>query len=205
MPDSIIKANNLSNLSNDKLQIDLLNSTISYNNLIVGKVGNGFGGFTGNVIQESYNQLTNSGATSSVNIPADNTIPQNTEGAEILTCSITPRYTNSILFIESNIFLGESSNNSNGLVMALFRDSNVDAISTSYICSDFANSTFGSTLTTGFLYLKARDISGTVSPITYRIRVGGATNNTAVRWNGVASQFFNGTLISYIKISEIQQ
>lgn len=202
---SIIKADNISNLSNDKLQIDLLNSNISYNNNVVGKIGNGFGGFTGNVIQESYTQLTTSGATSSVNIPVDNTIPQNTEGAEILTCSITPKYTNSILFIESNIFLGESSNVSNGLVMALFRDTNVDAISTSYITSDFANSIFGTTLTTGFLYLKARDVSNTVSPITYKIRVGGGTNNTAVRWNGVASQYFNGTLISYIKISEIQQ
>jgi hypothetical protein len=202
---SIIKADNISNLSNDKLQIDLLNSNISYNNNVVGKIGNGFGGFTGNVIQESYTELTTSGATSSVNIPVDNTIPQNTEGAEILTCSITPKYTNSILFIESNIFLGESSNVSNGLVMALFRDTNTNAISTSYISSDFANSVFGATLTTGFLYLKARDISNTVSPITYRIRVGGGNTNTAVRWNGVASQIFNGTLISYIKISEIQQ
>jgi len=202
---SILRTDNITNLSKDKLGIDLVNSNITYNNITVGKVGNGFGGFTGNVIQESYTQLTTSGATSSVNIPVDNTIPQNTEGAEILTCSITPKYENSILFIESNMFLGESGNPSNGLIMALFRDSNVNAISTSYISSDFANSVFGATLTTGFLYLKARDVSGTVSPITYRIRVGGGTNNTAVRWNGVASQFFNGTLISYIKISEIQQ
>jgi hypothetical protein len=178
---------------------------IAINGSRVGEVGVGYGGFTGNVIQVAYAELTTSTVTSSVSIPVDNTIPQNTEGVEILTCSITPKYANSILYIESNSYIGESANNVDNIVQALFRDSTADAISVSFNnASPPGSSSFGGGLSFNPTYMLARETANSTSSTTFKLRAGGGGSPTTLRVNGTSSQFFNGKLITYIRIIEVQ-
>jgi len=178
---------------------------IATNGAKVGEIGVGYGGFTGNVIQVAYAELTTSTVTSSVSIPVDNTIPQNTEGVEILTCSITPKYANSILYIESNSFIGESANNVDNIVQALFRDSTADAISVSFNnASPPGSSSFGGGLSLNPTYMLAMETANSTSSTTFKLRAGGGGFPTTLRVNGTSSQFFNGKLITYIRIIEVQ-
>jgi hypothetical protein len=178
---------------------------IATNGARVGEIGVGYGGFTGNVIQVVYAELTTSTVTSSVSIPVDNTIPQNTEGVEILTCSITPKYANSILYIESNSFIGESANNVDNIVQALFRDSTADAISVSFNnASPPSSSSFGGGLSFNPTYMLAMETANSTSSTTFKLRAGGGGSPTTLRVNGTSSQFFNGKLITYIRITEVQ-
>jgi hypothetical protein len=177
----------------------------SANGARVGEFGDGYGGFVGNVIQVAYAEITTSGASSAVNIPVDNTIPQQTEGAEILTCSITPKYANSILYVESNSFIGENVNSSNSMTVALFRDSTSNAISASFN-NGFpgASSPYGASLSFNPTYLLAKVTSGSTASTTFKLRAGG-DSSAVIRWNGTGgAQFFNGTLITYIRITEVQ-
>ena len=62
-----------------------------------------------------------------VTIPSDNTIPQNTEGTQILTGSITPASTaNKVLVTVSGVLVNPSSGYK--MMCAVFRDSGVNAI-----------------------------------------------------------------------------
>jgi hypothetical protein len=176
---------------------------IATNGARVGEIGVGYGGFTGNVIQVAYAELTTSGVSGSVTIPVDNTIPQITEGAEILTCSITPLYSNSFLYIESNCFIGENSNVFDSITAALFRDSTTDAISVSFNNAS-PTGVFGGAIAFNPIYLLARVSASSTSSTTFRLRAGGSSSGV-IRWNGAnGSQYFNGRLITYIRIIEVQ-
>ena len=178
---------------------------IAINGGRVGEIGVDYGGFTGNVIQVAYAELTTSTVTSSVSIPVDNTIPQNTEGVEILTCSITPKYANSILYVESNSYIGESANNVDNIVQALFRDSTADAISVSFNnASPPSSSSFGGGLSFNPTYMLAKESANSTSATTFKLRAGGGAFPTTLRVNGTSSQYFNGKLITYIRIIEVQ-
>jgi hypothetical protein len=60
-------------------------------------------------------------------IPFDNTVPQNTEGTEILVATITPKRIVHRLRIEFEIW-GQASGGVTGVVGALFKDAGADAI-----------------------------------------------------------------------------
>jgi hypothetical protein len=176
---------------------------IAINGSRVGEVGVGYGGFTGNVVQVAYSEITTSGVSGSVTIPIDNTIPQNTEGAEILTCSITPLYANSILYVESNCFIGENSNVFDSITAALFRDSTADAISVS-INNASPTGAYGGAIAFNPIYLLAKVSASSTSSTTFKLRAGGSSAGV-IRWNGAnGSQYFNGKLITYIRIIEVQ-
>ena len=228
MPDSIIKADNISSLSgggigfpdgsvsNPSMKFTNDGDTgiyrigsntigIASNGSRVGEIGNGYGGFTGNIIQVAYAELTTSGTGGNTPIPADNTIPQQTEGNEVLTCTITPKYSNSILYVESNCFVGENNNVSDTIIAALFRDSTANAISTSFFNAQPPGaSPFGGAESFNPIYLLSKVVAGSTASTTFKLRAGGNGGST-IRWNGAnGSQFFNGTLITYIRIIEVQ-
>lgn len=84
----------------------------------------GSGGKVAQVVVAS----TNIPATTTLLIPIDDTIPQNTEGAEFITATITPTNASSNLIIEFEAWCSASA--ANTLTFALFRDSDADAIQT---------------------------------------------------------------------------
>jgi hypothetical protein len=138
------------------------------------------------VLQTTYAELTTTG-TGTNTIPYDATIPQITEGNEILTCTITPKSSTSSLLIFVSTFIGEVANNGNYPCAALFRDATVDAVSA---MTDYA--------VNGNNGISACDINmickipstATVST-TIRLRVG--MDIGTIRWNGAVSTQYYGT------------
>jgi hypothetical protein len=97
----------------------------------------------------------------------DDSIPINTEGFEILTCSITPGNVSNILLIIANLQCGHYvTNHMTGI--ALFQDSIADALASGY-----GNAAY----VTG-LKLFHKMLAGTISQITFKIRVGPITSGT---------------------------
>lgn len=81
---------------------------------------------TANRILQIVTASTNTADSSTTILPLDGTIPQNTEGKQLLTATIVPKNASSTLRIEVCIPLG--SNSGNGWAGALFRDSTANAL-----------------------------------------------------------------------------
>jgi hypothetical protein len=95
-------------------------------NSIVPAGGIPAGASGGGIIQIVDASTTTATSTTST-IPFDSTIPQNTEGTELLTVSITPRSTSNKLIIFVSVpFIDGSSNIL--ITFPLFRDSGANAI-----------------------------------------------------------------------------
>lgn len=127
-------------------------------------------------------------------IPADDTIPQITEGTEILTCSITPSSASSTLLI---FFIGDvSSSLNNYATTALFRDAGANAITASGSGIPASNDLIVST--TMFASVSAASTALT----TFRIRVGRSASGTV--WvNGNAGRKYGGVSNCSLIILEI--
>lgn len=145
-----------------------------------------------NAIQQVYVQ-DGEVATGTTIIPNDDTIPQNTEGEEYMSLSITPTSASSILLIEVH---GQfASTATNQIAMALFQDSIADALAT-------VSTDRGGSGTACGVDLRHRMVAGTTSPITFKIRAGGHTTGTTT-FNGYAGvRDFGGTFASHMMITE---
>jgi len=134
-------------------------------------------------------------ATGSANFPIDDTIPQNTEGDEYMTVSITPTSATNKLIIEAQSFIGASG--PAYMTMALFQDSIADSLIAIGGMIEGANH-----LTT--MYINHEMVAGTLLPITFRIRAG-ADSGTAYFNGRNATRQYGGVMNSYIKVTEILQ
>ncbi len=139
---------------------------------------------------------TSSVATTTTQLPNDNTKPQNTEGAEVVTVSITPANSSNKLFITSNIQITKDTGTQAGYI-ALFQDTTADALACAWGTSDTANNGNSHSLTHVMT-------AGTTSSTTFKMR-GGNTNSGTVTFNGESgNDKLNGTLFSTITIMEIE-
>jgi len=108
--------------------------------------------------------VTSSTAASTTNnIPQDSTIPQNTEGAEIMTLSITPKSTTSRLIVKAGGFGGGSNTRWS---IALFKDSTANAIAVAAQATQVSG--VGCTLSVVY-----SEISGSLTARTFKLRFGG--------------------------------
>ena len=113
------------------------------------------------VVQASY---TTSSSTVST-IPIDSTIPQNTEGTEILSASITPASSSNKLLIEVSVPFIDSGPAAAALCVALFQDSTANALAG------------GISVTASINYSEAISFThymtaGTTSSTTFKVRYG---------------------------------
>lgn len=134
--------------------------------------------------------ITASGTTI---LPVDNTIPQNTEGVQFLTASITPTNINSLLEIDVNCILSHSANS--GISTALFQDANANALAAVVESNAVATAVVTQTLK---FYMTA----GTISATTFNIRCGGTAVGTIYLNGASATQYFGGVGYSSIVIKE---
>jgi len=173
----------------------------------VGEVQSSFGGFKGNVIQIQYAELTTTGTTSpSTIIGFDDTIPQSNEGTEVLTLSITPKFSNSLLVVESNIFIGENSNSTNAIAAAIFKDSDSNAIASRFVAGMSSGAVpMGANLAHDFMYMQKILTSGSTNLTTFKTRISPADAMATIRWNGTSARFGGGSMISWMKITEVMQ
>lgn len=125
-------------------------------------------------------------------IPVDDTIPQQTEGREILTATITPKNAANTLAIDW--YINHSLNSGTYVTHALFKDADADAI---YAVWDYVP---------GFYTFGANPLfwtpAGSTTARTYKVRVGAnsAQNQTVNGYNG--SRYFGGVMKSRLRIRE---
>jgi hypothetical protein len=129
-------------------------------------------------------------ATGTTTIPADNTIPQITEGDQYMTLAITPKSATSRLVID--IVWQGSHSAGTYLIAALFQDATANALAAIGVHSAGA----GSHVILTFRHVMT---SGTTSATTFRVRAGSNSAGTTTFNNG----FFNGVMASTITICEV--
>lgn len=143
------------------------------------------------VLQTSYTTVATTSNIATI-IPADDTIPQNTEGTQLITATITPISASSKIRIRGVVF--GSVNTGAYLCAALFKDSNASA---SYATWQYTNS-----ITT--MPFEFQESSGSTSARTYKIRIG-TDNGTTIRVNGdtVGNRLGGGVANCYLIIDEV--
>jgi hypothetical protein len=153
-----------------------------------------FAASAGKVVQV-VNTQTGTVATGTTVIPFDNTIPQNTEGTEFLTLSITP--TSATNFLLVSVVLNFSYSIVNTVSFALFRDSTASALAAAAELGSTATGLINSGLT-------HKLTAGSTAATTFKIRMGGETAGT-VTLNGYSGgQVFGGVMASSMTITEYQ-
>jgi len=130
--------------------------------------------------------------TAGTGIPVDNTIPQQTEGDEVMTLAITPKSATSRLVIDATVTMAR--NGGDATVMALFQDATANALSA--IVGLISNEA-------GIRTMRWIMTSGTTSSTTFKIRVGSNTP-APLLFNGVqgVGAVMGGVSASSITITE---
>jgi len=150
---------------------------------------------SGKIVQV-VNTMVSSVATGTTTIPADDTIPQNTEGNEFMTLAITPTSATNKLEIDVTILLSLAGG-AGRHIAALFQDSTADALA-----AVEERHSSGSEIET--LTFKHYMTAGTTSPTTFKVR-GGNGNAGTVTFNGASgTRRFGGVAASSITIREIE-
>lgn len=135
-------------------------------------------------------------ATGSTTIPADDTIPQNTEGFEVLTCAITPKSATNKLLIEATVCASHVTDTAR-IVAALFQDSTADALH----CVSFSQSAAGGVSNNRFSFVMT---SGTTSATTFKLRIGSGSAGT-ITVNGIGgARYYGGAMANTISITEFK-
>lgn len=150
---------------------------------------------TGDVVQVGY---ASSAAMSTVTttIPFDDTIPQNTEGTEFLTVTLTPAASTNNLHIEALVHVSGSL--TSGYIMAaLFQDSGANAV-----CADGITYTGAGFINT--LKISARIAAGTTSATTIRLRMGPGSASTVTLNGSSGARLFGGVYTSSLTVTEIK-
>lgn len=147
-----------------------------------------------NRIVQVVNTQTGAVATGTIVIPADDTIPQITEGDEYMTLAITPKNTSNFLKIE--VVLASAHTGGGAWTVALFQDSTANALAAMYNFYE-GNNLQGQIKFTHYM------TAGTTSATTFRVRAGDVGAGTTT-FNGISGgRIFGGVMASSITITEI--
>ena len=148
------------------------------------------------VVQRVSTQ-TGAVATGTTITPVDDTIPQNTEGVEFMTLSITPKNTANILKIEVTVNHGHSVVGAVTMTTALHQDSTANALAA---VNDLNSAgSVGGTVCTTFTHTMA---AGTTSSTTFKVRIGGGAAGTTTFNGALGARRFGGVMASNITITE---
>lgn len=148
----------------------------------------------GDTVQVVISQ-SGSMSTGTTLFPLDNTIPQNNEGDEVLSVSMTPTSAINHLLVEhAGVY---ASNANTNYVVALFRDSTANALAASIEQPGAtANSPAVSVINHSLL-------AGSTSSTTLKIRAG-ATDAGTLTFNGInGAAYFGGVMNSYLRAREV--
>lgn len=152
---------------------------------------------TNTVIQEVYSTTNTYTSLGSTAIPLDDSIPQVTEGVQCLSCSITPKFSTSIIKITVSASI-ENNTSSANCIIAIFANGASNAISARVIAS--VGSSSG-----GAFNLIHYHSPGTTSTQTYTVRVG-TNGGYGMYINGdSSSRLLGGAQYSSIILEEIKQ
>lgn len=140
------------------------------------------------VVDATYRTITTT-------LPYDDTIPQNTEGEEIFTNTITPISPVDFVMNESVLCCGAAA--AMPVAAALFKDSVADALAA---CASYV----ADGATPAQLVLKDFRKLNTASAVTYKIRAGASGGNFHLNGDGAVGSFkLGGTQRSFLRTAEI--
>ncbi len=129
-------------------------------------------------------------------IPHDDTIPQNTEGDEVISITITPKNASNILNFQFSAYGGMAVANS-GPAAALFQDTTVDALAASVGSSD------AGTVRPALIFLDHTMSAGTTSTTTFKIRCGPLSATTLfINADNTGTRIFGGVSFATLIVSE---
>ena len=147
---------------------------------------------SGNVVQV-VNFQTGAVATGTTVLPADNTIPQITEGNEYMTLAITPTNSSNILIVEVAVLWATSV--SAYVSTALFQDATAGALAATGNYAATANAFYTT-------YLTHKMTAGTTSATTFKVRLGPAATSTVTFSGRGGLRYYGGVASSSITITE---
>lgn len=131
-------------------------------------------------------------------MPADDTIPQITEGTQILSATITPKSTTNRIRIRVNSAFCSSVAGVN-ITAAVFRSGVANALCARVISADGAGPNYHTPLT-----LEFEHVPGVTSAVTYSVRVGPHIAATLRANGGTTSRQLGGVSRSTLSIEEIK-
>lgn len=145
--------------------------------------------------KQQVRATTTAAATLTTQIPLDDTIPQNTEGDEVITATITPTNASNILLIEFTSTVTSNTSSAN-CCLALFQDTTAAALSAT-VCQ---TNNGGFTAPVLRYYMAA----GTTMATTFKIRGGPvAAINMYINSNS-SGRVFGGVSSTVLTVTEIQ-
>ena len=154
--------------------------------------------YTGKLVQALETTPITSVVTCSTTMPYDDTIPQNTEGTEVITKAITPTNASNRLRIERDIPL-VSAGAAGNISAALFQDTTAGALAAASVYVSYTGSGECATLT-----LVHEMAAGTTSATTFKIRVGHSSGTAYVNGDGAAgARRFGGVSAARLRVTEI--
>jgi len=178
----------------ERLRIDNSGNTTMTGTLTTSARGIAKASMPAGTVLQVVNVQSGTYATTTVAIPTDNTIPQNTEGAEFFTVSITPTSATSKLLILVNAVMGNTA--AQFPTIALFQDTTANALAVATAFQGTAGA--GNTLS-----IKHFMTSGTASATTFKMRFGlGSTSTAHMNGPGGNAQF-GGTCSTSMTVMEI--
>jgi len=145
------------------------------------------------VIQTQGND-TGAVATGTTVLPFDDSIPQNTEGDQYLSQAVTASSAANLFDIEIQVLLASNTNTQQSL--ALFQDSNANALAANAEVHATASQTMGITL-------RKRVLAGTVLETTFKGRSGNTGAGTTTFNGSAAARRFGGVANSFINVREL--
>lgn len=140
-----------------------------------------------------------SGFTTTASTPDDNTIPQITEGAQVLSVTYTPHSATSELFVTYGDFgAAGASGVASGRVMHMHRDSDANAIAAAY-------STLDATGETRAISMAAKVPSNSKTATSFSVRAGaGGGGTTQVGRAPSIGNVFGAISKAYIQVIEVE-
>lgn len=133
--------------------------------------------------------------TSTGTTPRDDTIPQVSEGGEVLVGTFTPLSAASAIEVELNLMVGSLTSNV-GLCAALFVDAGADAVAARWLHVPDASTPLN-------LSFRHRFASPGLSQITFALRLG-ATSSSSYLNGGNAARVGGGAVRSSMFVTELE-
>ena len=128
-------------------------------------------------------------------IPFDNSVPQNTEGDQYFSLSLTPKKSTNLVKID--VVMNVNHTNAGTIcAAAVFQDAGADAIA---VVWDYMDSAGGLRQ----LVLSHTLVIGTAGTTTFTVRAGGQGAGTFTMNGGSGTDYYSGTLRSGISLTEI--
>ena len=197
------------NAGDNLLLEDVTNANVPFANINVGSSTSGHflksqgagsvpvfaeagGGAHAQVVTASSTTVT----TTTSAIPQDNTIPQSSEGVEVLTLAITPTNASSVLNIFVHVPVWGTAGGGVGTGFALFKDSGSNAIAAG-TCSTggIPNASFS---------LHHNISAGSTSSQTFKLRIGaGGSGTVGINSNSAATRTYGGVAATTMTIFEV--